>query len=135
MVKKTRTVHNPAKIARSQKTQRQETPATVINPVIKGEICHTPDQRDTHKATGRFGDSRWVQRTARERKTTEPSRESQGPTDHQAEHCDGHVSQTRKSMKDGTTYPLLVSGAAAKNPPRKRKMSRAAVLGANAFPT
>ena len=43
--------------------------------------------------------------------------------------------QDTKGVEDGKTYPLLVSGAAAKNPPRKRKMSRAAVLGANAFPT
>ena len=32
-------------------------------------------------------------------------------------------------------HQLLVRGAAAKNPPRKRKMRRAAVLGAKAFPT
>ena len=40
-----------------------------------------------------------------------------------------------KDEKDGKTYPLLVRGAAAKNPPRKRKISKAAVLGANALPT
>ena len=35
----------------------------------------------------------------------------------------------------GKPYPEFVSEEAAKNPPKKRKMSRAAVLGANAFPT
>ena len=40
-----------------------------------------------------------------------------------------------RDEKDGKTYPLLVRGAAAKNPPRKRKISKAAALGANALPT
>ena len=37
--------------------------------------------------------------------------------------------------RGGKIYPLLVSEADAKNPPRKRKASRAVVLGAKAFPT
>ena len=40
-----------------------------------------------------------------------------------------------KAKNNREAYPALVNGAAAKNPPRKRKISRAAVLGANAFPT
>jgi len=39
MVKNTRTVHNPVKIARRPKTQRQDTPASVMNPATKGDIC------------------------------------------------------------------------------------------------
>ena len=127
-------MHDPAKIARSQKTQRQDTPATVINPVIMGEIFHAPSEGYTLN-NGCF-----------RRLTVGPANGPRAKNDKAFPRTAGsHKSPSRalqqscklgaKDKKDGKTYPLLVRGAAAKNPPRKRKISKAAVLGANALPT
>jgi hypothetical protein len=54
-VKNKITVHDPANIARSPKTQRHDTPATVINPVTMGATCRVSYQRDTHRTVGGVG--------------------------------------------------------------------------------
>ena len=65
----------------------------------------------------------------------QPFRELPVPTNHQEWRYSSGVSRDINDENIRKAYPALVIGAAAKNPPRKRKMSRAAVLGANAFPT
>lgn len=103
-----------------------------MNPVIKGETYQPPHQRDTHQTRDRL--------TVGPANGPRAKNDSAFPRSSGAHRSlsialQGSCQSSTMSEGDRKAYPAFVSGAAAKNPPKKRKMSRAAVLGANAFPT